>query len=510
MTVAHDRDLPFWLTPRAVLLFIAVVTLIRLFVGGSTGLVRDEGYYALWSTATAAGYLDHPPMIAWMIALGRALVGHNELGVRLLPVLSTGGALLAIYRMGALLLDLRSAGIAVIWFGVTAAAGLLFIAAPDAPLTLFWALTVWSVAEFAARGNANWWLAAGLFAGLALLSKYSALFLGAGLVLYLVSGQARRRWLRLWQVWAGGALALAVFAPNLIWNAANEWASIGFQGRRLDSYGLDFGSFWANLNDLVTGQAVAAGLILFVFVLLGVGAFVLFRRFRAMEGLALPILTSLPIIAYFVAYTMQFRVEANWLVAMWPVLALAGGWAAIHIRPRNPLLGWPLALLRWLHVPLNVALVGLIYVQALWQPFDLPQHIDRTRDMRGWDGMEQQVATLAAAHGASWIATGPNDYGLAGQLATYGAFAGTDLPVRAVDAAQRWAFLPPLDTALLDLPAVFVHPGDADVERALQHFATAKPVGTAERRQREEVMQSFSVYLVSGPTAETIAVLANR
>ena len=52
---APDRDLPFWLTPRAVLLFIAAVTLIRLFVAAQTGLVRDEGYYALWSSVPSAG-----------------------------------------------------------------------------------------------------------------------------------------------------------------------------------------------------------------------------------------------------------------------------------------------------------------------------------------------------------------------------------------------------------------------------------------------------------------------
>ena len=275
---APDRDLPFWLTPRAVLLFIAAVTLIRLFVGAQTGLVRDEGYYALWSTVPSAGYLDHPPMIAWMIALGRALVGDNAAGVRLLPVLSTGVTLLAIYRTGALLLDLRSAGIAVVWFAVTVAAGLLFIAAPDAPLTMFWALTVWAVAEFVHSRNANWWLAAGLFAGLALLSKYTALFLGAGLVLYLVSHRERWHWLQPWQVWAGGAVALLVLLPNLVWNAQRDWASFAFQGRRLDSYGLDFGSMADNFTDLVQGQALATGLVLFVFALAGIVAFAVSRR----------------------------------------------------------------------------------------------------------------------------------------------------------------------------------------------------------------------------------------
>lgn len=504
------RELPFWLRPRAVLAFIAGVTLIRMIVAAQTGLVRDEGYYALWSTAPALGYIDHPPMIAWMIALGRTVLGESEAAVRLLPVLAGGLTLIAVYRIGVLLLDLRSAAVAVVWFAVTVAAGLLFIAAPDAPLVLFWALTLWAVAEFVVSRNANWWLAAGLFAGLALLSKYSAMFLGAGLVLYLISNGTRRGWLRLWQVWAGGAIALGVFLPNLIWNAEREWASFAFQGRRLGGYGLDFGSMSANLTDLAAGQALATGLVLFIFALIGMVAFAVNRRLWANEGLALPILTSLPMIGYFIAYTARLRVEANWLVAVWPLLALAAAWAAVHLRPRPPLFGWPLALLRWLQVPLGIALVGLIYAQALWQPFDLPQHIDRTRDMRGWAGLEQQVAALAATHGAQWIATGRNDYGLTGELATYGRFAGTGLPVRQVDDPARWDFLPPVAAPLLEVPALYVHRGSPDTAQALKHFASAEPVGEAQRRQGDEVLQSFAVYLVSRPLPETLAVLTDR
>lgn len=504
-----DRELPIWLRPQAVLLFIAAVTLVRLFVAAQTGLVRDEGYYALWSTALSAGYLDHPPMIAWMIALGRAVLGESEAGVRLLPVLATAVTSLAIYRAGALLLDLRSAAVAVVWFAVTVAAGLLFIAAPDAPLVMFWALSIWAVAEFVASRKANWWLAAGLFVGLALLSKYTAVFLGAGLVLYVLSSRARWAWLRHWQVWASGGIAIIVFLPNLIWNAQHGWLSFTFQGRRLENYGLDFGSMRANLEDLVTGQVLATGLILFVFVVIGTIVFAFSRRLWTDEGLALPILSSLPIVGYFIVYTAQFRVEANWVVAVWPVLALVAGWAAVYIRPRSPFVGWPLALLRWLQVPIGLALVGFIYAQALWQPLDLPQHIDRTRDMRGWDGLQQQVAALAAEHGAAWIATA-GDYGLTGQLSTYGRFAGSTLPVRPMDDPERWGFLPPPDPQLPEQPAVFVHSGNINPERALRYFAAATPIGTAQRMQGEEVLQPFAVYLVSEPLPEARATLTDR
>ena len=511
-TDTSERELPFWLRPPAILLFVAIMVAIRFVVAAQSGLVRDESYYAFWSFVPAAGYLDHPPMIAWLIGIGRALIGESEAGVRLFPVLATAAISLAIYRTGRLLFDARTAGIAVVWYNLTVAAGLLFLAVPDAPSVTFWTLTGWAVAEFVARRNANWWLAAGLFAGLGLLSKYTTFFLGAGLVLYLVTSRERLGWLRLWQVWAGGALALVVILPNVLWNAERGWASFAFQGRRLDDYGINFGSMLDNLGDYVGGQALATGVLLFLFVIAGSVVFFLKRDVPGRANLALPIFLSLPILLYFVAYTARFRVEANWPTPVWPLLSLVGAWAAVHLRPRNAVLGLLAAIGRWAQAPVGAIILGLIYAQALFQPFALGQAIDRTRDMRGWDRMQAEVAQFADANGARWIATGGGDYGATGALAAYGRFAGSALPVRQLDDAARWEFLPPLDAEVIEAPALFVHAGGANVDLPKRFFEEAVLLGEALRTQRadEEVLERFAVYLVRGPLSGARAALEDR
>lgn len=497
VTATHEEDLPIWLRPRAIVLFVAGMTLIRFAVAASTGLVRDEGYYTFWSLFPGLGYLDHPPMIAWLIALGRALLGEGEAGVRLFAVLATPAISFALWRTGVVLLDRRTAGLAVIWYNLTIAGGLLFIAVPDPPAVAFWALAIWAVAEFAARRNANWWLAAGVFAGLALLSKYTSFFLGVGLLLYLVTSRERLGWLRLWQVWAGGALALLIFLPNLIWNASNGWASFAHQGQRLDRYGLSFGSMPSNLGDLIAGQALATGLFLFILIVIGSVAFFSRARIAGRDGLALPVLTSLPILLYFAGYTAIYRVEANWLLPVWPMLSLAGAWAAAHIRPKSPVAAAPMALLGWAQAPVGVVLLGLIYAQALWQPFVLGQAIDRTRDMRGWAGVQEAVAALADSNGATWIATA-RDYGLAGELAAYARFSGDGRPVRPLDDPRRYTFLPPLAPGLAEEPALFVAAVDTPAEVPLQWFEVATRIGTVERRQPNDLLERFDVFLVSG------------
>ena len=88
----------------------------------------------------------------------------------------------------------------------------------------------WSAHWNAARWR--WWLGAGVCAGLALLSKYSAVLTMAGAVLYLLSSRAHRHWLATPKPWLAALVALLLFAPVLVWNAAHDWVSFAFQAGR--------------------------------------------------------------------------------------------------------------------------------------------------------------------------------------------------------------------------------------------------------------------------------------
>ena len=54
-------------------------------------LIPDEAYYWVWSRHLAAGYLDHPPMVALLIRLGTACLGTSELGIRWMAIVLAGG-----------------------------------------------------------------------------------------------------------------------------------------------------------------------------------------------------------------------------------------------------------------------------------------------------------------------------------------------------------------------------------------------------------------------------------
>ena len=68
------------------LALVALLLVLRGVMAALLPLSADEAYYWLWSKHLAAGYFDHPPMIAWLIRAGTLLFGDTPLGVRLMGV----------------------------------------------------------------------------------------------------------------------------------------------------------------------------------------------------------------------------------------------------------------------------------------------------------------------------------------------------------------------------------------------------------------------------------------
>nr|WP_303652765.1 glycosyltransferase family 39 protein [Paludisphaera mucosa] len=106
-------------------------------------------------------------------------------------------------------------------------------ALPDGPLLFFWLLTLDRI-DLALEEPARLrpWAAVGLAWGLAMLSKYHAVFLPVGTVLYLLLRPGRRRLLKSPGPYLAIGLGLLIFSPVIAWNARNGWASFAFQGGR--------------------------------------------------------------------------------------------------------------------------------------------------------------------------------------------------------------------------------------------------------------------------------------
>ena len=217
---------------------IAATTLIRLAFAATTGLGVDESYMVTAGRVLSLGYFDHPPA-SWWLSWGAAhLLGTEApIAVRLPFILLFAASQFLVWRIGCAVADPRAGFWAAVAlnispvFGVTTADWVL----PDGPLdTALLGAALCLLYALPAHGprSAASWAAAGLCAGLALCSKYSAALTIGGAFLYLAVSPTHRPWLRRPEPYLAAALALLVFSPVLIWNAAHDWASFAFQGDR--------------------------------------------------------------------------------------------------------------------------------------------------------------------------------------------------------------------------------------------------------------------------------------
>ncbi|GAC1343643.1 MAG: hypothetical protein NVSMB20_19430 [Bradyrhizobium sp.] len=212
-------------------LLIAAMTALRLIYASVIDLRTDEAYYWTWSKENVLSFLDHPPMIAWFIRFGTAIFGDTNLGVRfagILAMLVTQVLLADIVRR--VTHDFRAVVLALLMPEAALYYGLLMAkVSPDVALIPFAVAMLWSLVRLAESGDPRWWLAAGVFAGLALLSKFTAVMLLPAVAAFMLVPDWRRRWLSSPYPWAAALIAMVLFLPVLSWNAGHDWASFRFQ-----------------------------------------------------------------------------------------------------------------------------------------------------------------------------------------------------------------------------------------------------------------------------------------
>ena len=305
---------------RNTALAVCALVVLRLAAAAWTPLTFDEAYYWMWSKLLAGGYYDHPPMVAVVIRLGTMIAGDTPFGVRLVSILLALPMSWAIYRAAAILFGgQRIAASATILLNVTlmAAVGTLIVT-PDAPLLVASSFLLYALAKVLESGRGAWWLAVGASAGMALLSKYTALFFGPAILIWLAVVPKLRRWyLSLW-LYLGGLVAAGLFAPVILWNADHQWVSfIKQMGRaRIEDFRPNY------IAELIPTQFAFATPLVFI---LGVmGLYALYRRRAgAMPARVLVNTMFWTIVVYFTWHALHARVEANWFAPVYPAFAVA-------------------------------------------------------------------------------------------------------------------------------------------------------------------------------------------
>ncbi|HUI63001.1 MAG TPA: glycosyltransferase family 39 protein, partial [Steroidobacteraceae bacterium] len=206
---------------------------LRLIYLAQVELLPEEAYYWSYGQHLDLGYLDHPPMVAWLIRLGTAVCGDTAFGVRLGALCCAVLSAFFVFRLTRNLFGEPSALVALVLMQVLPFFFLSgMIMTPDAPLTAAWAATLYFLERALVAGRGSSWWAVGIGLGLGLVSKYTIALLVPAMVVFVILDAPSRRWLWRWEPYAALLVALAIFSPVIIWNAQHEWASFAFQTSR--------------------------------------------------------------------------------------------------------------------------------------------------------------------------------------------------------------------------------------------------------------------------------------
>ncbi|MES0809696.1 glycosyltransferase family 39 protein [Roseibium sp. SCPC15] len=480
--------LPFFLRPAGLMVIVGLLTVLKLYAASNAHFVEDEAYYRIWGLFPAVSYYDHPPMIGWWIAAGQAVFGDTIFAVRFLLILTGLIGTLALWRTASILFDARVAGWAVLFFNSSLLVGIGgILATPDAPSVFFWGLSLWAIAELSHSRNANWWLMVGLMAGCGLLAKYSVLFLGAGIVLWLLWVPEARRWWTTWQLWIGGAIAIVCFSPVLYWNHLHEWVSFYKQFGRAGS-----GGYTAKYIFEFVGALVGL-LNPLIAVLAGLGAATLFRSFRRRENAAsLLILTALPFILYLLYHSLHSRVQANWPAPLFPTFAIA---AAVFVGGlRADQLFWKRFAAGG--VGLGVLIAVVVQLHAVSPITGQFARKDPTFQLRGWPEIGEAVRAFVSEEGAAYVAT--TSYGLNGQI-DY--LLKDTVPVVQLTERIRYVMAPEPDMSMFGKPGLYVAEKRRNKEGELRNsFSSVEKLGELARKVDGVRLEDLVVYRIEGPT----------
>jgi 4-amino-4-deoxy-L-arabinose transferase-like glycosyltransferase len=349
------------------------------------GLMPQDAYYFFYSEHLDLSYFDHPSGIAWVLWLFTSLLGKKVFVVKLAATLVTFCTQAAFVILATCFMNVKGVVQAtILLFSTILISVVSLIATPDVPLLLFWTLSIIALYQAIFQNKKSYWLLAGFLMGLAFNSKYTAVFLPAGLLMYLVLSPEHRKLLRSYWPYLSLLLFAIMTMPVIIWNYNHDFASIKFQSvNRAAEASSDYFNI-TNILGVIGHQA---------FLLVPVLMFALFWMLRSMYKKYRLKLSTIPaqqlfLFSFFAPIFIGFLFIAvfYWVKINWMMPAYITGiiLASMYIKPK------------WVQYQLIASLVihFAMAVEIIFYPFEVKS--DDT--WVGWDQLADHVKEIKKSH----------------------------------------------------------------------------------------------------------------
>lgn len=476
-----DQPRTFWIGA----LVITALRIVTLIVSPAE-LGPDEAQYWFWAQTPDFGYFSKPPLIAWAIAATTALFGDAPAAARLSAPLFHFGAAAFLYFAAQRLFDQRAA----VWTGLSwlTLPGVIlssFVIATDAPLLFFWSAGLFMLARIitADRAPGTDFLLLGAAVGLGMMAKYAMIYFPAAMIVAMASPPFRAKLLRP-PLALVGLVALALFAPNIVWNSQHDFQTLSHTAANANWSRELFRPL--SLVRFAGEQFAVFGPILF-------GAFIVsaataLRRVRraAADPNAFLIAFALTPLLIVAGQAFLSRAHANWGAAAFPAaLLFTIGALLAHRRER-----WVFASLGLHGLLFALFTAAMIFATAVAAgPFGAAM-----KSVRGWERVTADIMAQADGYDAVVI----DDRYLIAEMVYYQRDA--DIPIAALDpngsVDNHYEAFTPFDPARMKR-VLFVTLRD-DAAHADYRFSDIRRIGVVDAGIGGRKPRSYALYEISG------------
>jgi len=483
---------------------VAYVIVLRLVFSGLIDLIPEEAYYWSYAQHIDIGYLDHPPIVAWLIWLSTTVLGNSEFSVRLPAFICWLITAFFVFRLASNLIGKPSALQSVL---LVAALPVYFsigcLMTPDAPLYAAWGGCVYFLERALVAQKRRAWWGVGFCMGLGMLSKYTIVLLGPAAVAFLLADRKSRRWLLRPEPYLAALTAVILFCPVLLWNYKHDWASFVFQGPRRWSGGMDF-----SLHLLLGGA-----LVLLTPVGLYEAVRALFLRWPQKaadkpptysvnrQRLFMLICTVLPLLV-FVIHSLHSQPKLNWTGPIWLVVVPLVAWS-MSLHPGERVSRWT-RLIRTAWFP-TIFLLLVFYTVGLGYIYlGLPGFPSQTGMPLpvAWEEFGRKIVMIKhrvkSETGSEPLIVGMDKYWISSELSFYDNRNHSALPAVGGQhllgkESLMWKFWVPKQAALgRNILIVSFNSRDLENSQITKHFSKVSEVSTEAVRKGEHVVTYFS------------------
>lgn len=297
---------------KQALILIILSVALRFFYFDGPNLLQEEAYYWNYAQHFSLGYLDHPPLVAWLITLGTFLFGTVEIGVRFFSLFSWLLAAYFCYQLAKNLYDRKVALVSLAFISTLPLYfGFGFFITPDSFLVASWAGMLFGLERALLANEKKYWYLVGVFLGLGLLSKYTICLVGLASLVFISLDKDSRHYYFKKEPYFAVILAFLLFSPVIYWNATHDWASFAFQTTRRLNERPEFSL--GKLIKYMNGQVTPFGLLFAIYFLSS------FKKMEKRKFYFQLIFTFVPI-SVFAFFSLRHNVRMSWTAPAWLAL----------------------------------------------------------------------------------------------------------------------------------------------------------------------------------------------